>query len=89
MERHDGPQTPFEVFCYDCRVTFPVGTRRCIHCGRPISRRGRHAPEGAERPEILVEEGMPEVSIGRRLGGISLWVLLAVGAALARMCNGG
>jgi hypothetical protein len=32
---------------------------------------------------------MPEVSIGRRLGGISLWVLLAVGAALARMCNGG
>jgi hypothetical protein len=88
MERQDGPQTPFEVFCYDCRVTFPVGTRRCIHCGGPISRRG-HAPERAAGPEILVEDGAPDVSVGRRLGGISLWVLLAVGAAVARMCNGG
>ena len=77
-----------EVFCHECSVTFPVGTRRCIHCGAPIARRGR-APEHAAAPEILVEEGMPDASLGRRLGGISLWVLLAVGAAVARMCNGG
>ena len=26
--------TPFEVYCPSCDVSFAVGTRRCIHCGR-------------------------------------------------------
>ncbi len=26
----------FEVRCARCDVTFPVGTKRCIHCGVPI-----------------------------------------------------
>ncbi|MCZ6462885.1 MAG: hypothetical protein O7A09_01000 [Proteobacteria bacterium] len=29
-----------------------------------------------------------EPSVGRRIGGMSLWVLIAVGAALTRMCGG-
>jgi len=29
----------FEVRCAHCDVTFPVETRRCIHCGRAIHRR--------------------------------------------------
>lgn len=29
----EGARTPYEVYCYDCRVTFPVGQKRCLHCG--------------------------------------------------------
>ncbi len=25
--------TPFEVRCPRCDVTFPIGTKRCVHCG--------------------------------------------------------
>ncbi len=33
MKRHEGPQTPYEVYCYNCRVTAAAGTSRCVHCG--------------------------------------------------------
>jgi len=33
MRSIEGPQTPFEVYCPSCKVTFPIGTRRCLHCG--------------------------------------------------------
>ena len=36
--RTPGPQNAYEVYCYRCNVTAPVGTRRCVHCGQPISR---------------------------------------------------
>jgi hypothetical protein len=92
MERADGPQTPFEVYCFHCSVTFPTGTRRCVHCGGPIGRRGlRVALQG--RPELAaefpVEEEAPaEPSPGRRIGGLTLWILLGLGAALSRLCSG-
>lgn len=89
MEIPTGPQTPFEVYCFNCRVTFPVGTRRCIHCGQPIG-----APPGGRtaNPLLPADESaeMPELpSAARRFGGLSLWVLLALGAALTRLCGGG
>jgi hypothetical protein len=34
------------------------------------------------------EEAPAEPSTGRRIGGLSLWILLALGAALTRMCSG-
>jgi hypothetical protein len=89
MEKRIGPQTPYEVYCYDCRVTFPVGTRRCIHCGRPIGatplRPGATpiTPDAGQLPEDMELPG--QVSV-RKLGGMSLWVLLALGAALSRFC---
>jgi hypothetical protein len=92
METRVGPQTPYEVYCYECRVTFPVGTRRCVHCGRPIGAGPlRGAPpvipgidaEGPEEPEL------PGQISARKVGGMSLWVLLALGAALFRFCTGG
>lgn len=96
MERRVGPQTPYEVYCYDCRVTFPVGTRRCIHCGRPIATGpARGAPPlvpGAPVPGAPVEPEeveLPGQISARRLGGMSLWVLLALGAALSRFCAEG
>jgi len=92
MERDEGPQTPFEVYCFNCRVTFPVGTRRCVHCNAPI---GRRNPQIAQQlaaelaAELPAEEEAPaEPSTGRRIGGLSLWILLGLGAALTRMCSG-
>ena len=89
MEIRTGPQTPFEVYCYECRVTFPVGTRSCVHCGRPIG-----PPPGVRVSNPLAPDGdagePPEaLSAARRFGGLSLWVLLALGAALSRLCGGG
>ncbi len=87
MDRYEGPQTPFEVYCYTCRVTFASGTSRCVHCGGRLGGR-------AQRGEATVVTELPdgdvaEPSIVRRLGGMSLWVLIALGAALSRMCGEG
>lgn len=90
MQRAEGPQTPFEVYCYHCKATFALGTRRCVHCGRPLGRRaGRPGPD--ERPEPLeaAEEGIAEPSLARRIGGTSLWVLIAIAAAASRLCAEG
>jgi hypothetical protein len=32
-----GKGSPYEVRCLRCDVSFPVETRRCIHCGGPTS----------------------------------------------------
>ena len=92
METRVGPQTPYEVYCYDCRVTFPVGTRSCVHCGRPIgamppARGARPIVPGA-RDDDAEELELPGALNARKLGGMSLWVLLALGAALSRICAG-
>ena len=92
METRIGPQTPYEVYCYDCKVTFPVGTRRCVHCGRPIGAgpltRGAPpiTPGAADMPDEIELPGQVTV---RKLGGMSLWVLLALGAAISRFCAEG
>lgn len=89
MERADAPQTPYESYCFNCGVTFPANARRCIHCGGRV---GRRDPKGA-RPiaaELPAEEEAPqEASLLRRVGSISLWVLVAIGAALSRLCQEG
>jgi hypothetical protein len=91
LERHEGPQTPYEVYCYHCRATFAVGTRSCVHCGRPIGgRAGQPRAEG--RTELTVEpkdEDILEPSMARRIGGTSLWVLIAIAAAASRLCAEG
>lgn len=32
-----GKGSPYEVRCLRCDVSFPVETRRCVHCGGPTS----------------------------------------------------
>lgn len=90
METRIGPQTPYEVYCYDCKVTFPIGTRACVHCGRPIGMgpmaRGPIPIRPSGGPEELE---LPGQISARKLGGMSLWVLLALGAAVSRFCAGG
>lgn len=50
----DDTQTPFEVRCLSCETSFPVGTKRCIHCGGRIAGpRKRAAPRRQGRPPIF------------------------------------
>ncbi len=84
MELIEGPQTPFEVYCYDCHVTFPVGTRRCVHCGRRLERTRM-------QQQMLGKQEEMQVSVPRWLqAGIwmGLWMLLMMVVALVRRCAG-
>ncbi len=83
------PTTPYEVRCERCRVSFPLGTRSCIHCegvlGRKRQRPRFPVPPGHE--EVLVEEELPN-----KRGGFSpltfVWLLLLLGGYLYRSCGG-
>ena len=44
VDAEAAPTNPYEVYCTHCRVSFPVGTRVCVHCGQRI---GRAAAEAA------------------------------------------
>jgi hypothetical protein len=35
---NESQTTRFEVRCPSCDVSFPVGTRRCVHCGGRMSK---------------------------------------------------
>jgi len=83
-----GPQTPYEVYCYRCHTSFPVGTRRCVHCGGPVGQRAQARELRPRLPE-LHDEDLGEAVAGRRLAGMGLWILLAIGATLYRVCAGG
>ena len=89
-----GPQNPYEVYCYQCNVTAPAGTRRCIHCGGSISR-GAQNPRRAALSALVGgelfdadEEGeeAPQ-SAASLLPKIALWILLLFGGFLYRFCN--
>ena len=48
----------------------------------------RPAP-GPIDAELAEEEESPaEMSIGRRLGGLAVWVVLVLGATVMRLCEG-
>jgi hypothetical protein len=110
----------FEVFCPRCGVTFPIGTKKCLHCGgRTAPGHGRPAPplystldsldaqetavdggstarpsEGLTPPPRLEElehegeESAPRPGI-MRIGSGLMWVILAIGFSLMRMCQEG
>ena len=92
--RTPGPQNPYEVYCYQCNVTAPVGTRRCIHCGGSISR-GVQDPRraalaalvGAEISEADEEGDEAPISAASFVPKIALWILLLFGGLLFRFCN--
>jgi hypothetical protein len=90
----ESTDTPYEVRCHECRVTFPVGTRRCIHCGERLGRaRPRFIPTPhGELPWESEEEEVAgeEAPAGRRrfLSPFTLmWLLAAVAASLYRSCE--
>lgn len=52
----------YEVSCPRCKVTFPIGTRSCIHCGGPTGPSALARPDGwisvrPAGPESVVSSG--------------------------------
>jgi hypothetical protein len=96
MDRFEGAQTPYEVYCSRCRVTFPVEARRCLHCGGPLmgrnQRAGTTAPlvggPAAPAPDDDEVEAGPLMT-ARRFGGIAIWALVALAAVLQNLCHRG
>jgi len=102
MERVHGPQTPFESYCFSCRVTFPAETRRCVHCGGRTARAGQvqagHVLTGAGEAPPMMAEGVSvgedaieeEIAISplRRFGGLFIWALVALSALISNLCQG-
>ena len=88
----------FEVHCPQCQVSFPVGTRRCLHCGG-----GTVEPEVAAQihalktGEFLPPEDVDETVLAEELEQGSgrrgprsltlLWILMAVAASIYRSCT--
>lgn len=86
--QQEGPQNPYEVYCYHCKVSAPVGLRRCFHCGgRLTGQRDRQLPT---HPAMIEDEEALDPS-PRRLGGASpataMWILLLIGGSLYRLCG--
>ena len=87
-----GPQNPYEVYCYQCHVTAPVGLRRCVHCGGRLSSQQKQPGAMARLPlDESVEEdetlaGLPQ-RLGTNLPRAAVWILLLIGGSLYRLCN--
>ncbi|MBW2315245.1 MAG: hypothetical protein JRH10_13730 [Deltaproteobacteria bacterium] len=89
----------YEVSCQFCSVTFPIGTKHCIHCGERIGRAPLFQPTAGEdgmpvlqeaEPYELTEaadeaEEAPRKWRGMRVGITLLWLVLA---AALRVCRG-
>lgn len=95
---------PYEVRCHACNVSFPIGTKSCIHCGDRIGGslfRIGHDPgdpdladireyEVVERTETETAEAEPLERGGFfRFGVTALWVLIAIVSAAVRSCQEG
>jgi len=94
MERVEGARTPYEVYCFRCRVTFPVGSRRCLHCGGPLFGPGERTAAGAPiavpgpaLPADADEDDGP-IAVARRFGGLAVWAIVTIAAVLQSLCRG-
>lgn len=93
--QHSQQSPVFEVRCQNCDVTFPIGTKQCIHCGQKIGRPrflSRGSEEGvpvlASPDEVEEAEVQPRGGRWLRAGFTIFWLLLAILSATARSCQG-
>ncbi len=90
----------FEVRCPRCRVSFPLGTRSCLHCGGR-TRKATSPPQMLEMAVSTAEEApLPPVegadereesvrqSPFRMVTGF-IWLALAVAGSMYRLCAAG
>ncbi len=96
MERIEGARTPYEVYCFHCRVTFPPEARSCLHCGGPLygpnerAAVGMPVARGAAPPLPIGGEGDDAAGQAvRRFGGLAIWALVALSAVLSNLCHRG
>ncbi len=91
-----GPSA-FEVYCQRCNVSFPIGTRRCVHCGGRTARQRGFVPSSrmAESPLEIAQIEEEEVGesdlVVQRRGIFSpvalMWIVLALAGAFYRACG--
>ena len=82
------PANPYEVYCTRCRVSFPVGTRVCVHCGQPIGRAPAAAP--ALRGPAPIDADPPDELPTRSMAFSPMtfvWLLAAVATVIYRSCQ--
>ena len=87
-----GPQNAYEVYCYPCQVTAPVGSRRCLHCGGRLSKQRTQPAVMTTKPleESIKENDVPDElqqRSGTNLPMTAVWILLLVGGSLYRLCG--
>jgi hypothetical protein len=82
------PANPYEVYCTRCGVSFPIGTRVCVHCGQPIGRAAALAT--ALRGPAPIDED-PQEQLPTRSVAFSpmtfVWLLAAVATVIYRSCQ--
>jgi hypothetical protein len=98
MDQPKPPQPPaYQVRCQLCNVTFPVGTKRCIHCGEKIGKPLFLPVADPDDMPILqeaeplegVEEGEARGGRFLRVGFTLVWLILAFVSAAVRSCQDG
>jgi hypothetical protein len=95
----DSGSYSYEVYCNSCRVSFPVGTRRCLHCGSATS--AERGAAGARVPPLLRPsletlppldeiEQSPTATARPRVGfspSSLLWILFLVAYGFVKSCT--
>jgi hypothetical protein len=100
-----GETEHYEVRCPGCNVSFPVGTKSCLHCGQrtalpgqgplPTLRGDGYDPnalpdfEAEPLEPVLLEEAEGRTRSPFRLGMSGIWILLALVGSAYRVCSGG
>jgi len=104
MRRHQSARD-YEVYCPRCRVTFPIGAKKCLHCGGRVGPRDdwgqmvrSREGGGLKVPgEVGAQTFESEAADADELEGRSalrspitmLWIFLALATAVYRACTGG
>ncbi len=91
-------ESPYEVRCHHCDVSFPVGTKTCLHCGErvgggPFFRIGTDPTESVfeQEPVFGEAEAAEEPDAPRRpfrFGVTMIWLAALVLSAAQRACQG-
>ncbi len=83
--------SPYEVRCRECKVSFPLGTRVCVHCGARLGK--RRAARVPDVPVPLEIEYEPDTELEPPRRGVlgsfftTVTVGLAILASLYRSCG--
>jgi len=82
------PVNPYEVYCTRCSVSFPVGTRVCLHCGQPIGRAAA-APAPLQRSAASDEDVLEELRTpSLKFSPLTLaWLVAGVATVAYRACT--
>ena len=80
--------SPYEVRCLRCDVSFPLETRRCVHCGGPTASTGAVAGLAEAMPgPLATASGTSPSPIGIETDGPFPWSRPRDEAVFQRDCS--